>query len=76
MLGYMPEMEREEVLRQIELKCVTANTIGSLRELKAELLRVRKNGHACDMEENELHIRCFAAPILDYKGEVHSSSNS
>ena len=73
MLSYMSEMEREEVLRQIELKRVTANTIGSLQELRTELLRVRKHGHACDMEENELHIRCIAAPIWDHKGEVHSS---
>jgi len=73
MLGYMPEVEREDALRQIELKRVTANTIGSLQELRTELLRVRKNGHACDMEENELYIRCIAAPIWDHQGEVHSS---
>ncbi len=73
MLGYMSELEREEVLRQIELKRVTPNTIGSPQELRTELLRVLKNGHACDMEENELHIRCIAAPIWDHKGEVHSS---
>ena len=73
MLGYMSEEEREDALRQIELRRVTANTIGSLQELRTELLRVRKNGHACDMEENELHIRCIAAPIWDHKGEVHSS---
>jgi len=73
MLGYMPETERDAILRQIELKRVTTNTIGSLQELKTELHRVRKNGHACDMEENELHIRCIAAPIWDHKGEVHSS---
>ena len=73
MLSYMTEVEREDALRQIELKRVTANTVGSLQELKTELLRVRKNGYACDMEENELHIRCIAAPIWDHKGEVHSS---
>jgi len=73
MLAYMPETERDETLGQIELKRVTANTIGSLQELRTELSRVRKNGHACDMEENELHIRCIAAPIWDHKGEVHSS---
>lgn len=73
MLGYMPDAERDEVLRQIEIKRVTANTIGSLQELRTELFRVRKNGYACDMEENELHIRCIAAPIWDHTGAVHAS---
>lgn len=73
MLAYMPEPEREKVLRQIELRRVTANTIGSLQELQTELQRVRKNGYACDMEEHELHIRCIAAPIWDHTGAVHSS---
>jgi len=73
MLSYMPDAERHDVLRQIELKRVTANTIGSLQELETELFRVRKNGYACDMEENELHIRCIAAPIWDHTGAVHAS---
>lgn len=73
MLAYMPDEEREQILRQVELRRITANTIGSLQELQNELQRVRKNGYACDMEENELHIRCIAAPIWDHTGAVHSS---
>jgi DNA-binding IclR family transcriptional regulator len=34
---------------------------------------VRKNGYACDLEENERHIRCVAAPIWDHTGSVQSS---
>jgi len=41
--------------------------------LDAELYRVRKNGYACDLEENELHIRCVAAPIWDHAGVVNAS---
>jgi len=73
MLAYMPETERDEVFRQMELKRITANTIGNLQELKTEMIRVRKNGYASDMEENELHIRCIAAPIWDHTGAVHCS---
>jgi IclR family transcriptional regulator, KDG regulon repressor len=73
MLAYLPKEEQESVLRQLELKRLTTNTVGNLQELQTELYRVRKNGYACDMEEHELHIRCIAAPIWDHGGEVHAS---
>ncbi|PYX33560.1 MAG: hypothetical protein DMG80_05740 [Acidobacteria bacterium] len=73
MLAYMPDQEREYVLRQLDLKRMTANTVGSLQELQSELQRVRKNGYACDLEEHELHIRCIAAPIRNHTGAVQSS---
>jgi DNA-binding IclR family transcriptional regulator len=73
MLAYMPEPEREQILRQLDLKRMTANTVGSLQELQTELQRVRKNGYACDLEEHEVHIRCIAAPIRNHTGAVQSS---
>ena len=73
MLAYMPEDEQNTILPQLELKRPTANSVGSIQELKAELHRVRKNGYACDLEEHELHIRCVAAPIWDHNGSVQSS---
>jgi IclR family acetate operon transcriptional repressor len=73
MLAYVPQEEREKLLRQLELKRFTPSTVGSLEELEAELYRVRKNGYACDLEEHELHIRCIAAPIWDHTGSVHAS---
>jgi DNA-binding IclR family transcriptional regulator len=73
MLACMPDDERERVLPQLTLKRLTPNTVGNLQELEAELYRVRKNGFACDLEENELHIRCIAAPIWDHAGCVNAS---
>jgi len=73
MLAYMPTDEQERVLPELDIKRQTANSVGNLQELKAELYRVRKNGYACDLEENELHIRCVAAPIWDHTGSVQSS---
>src|SRR5208337_5592234 len=72
-LAYAPQDDREKALRQMELKRLTPNTVGNLQELDAELYRVRKNGYACDLEENELHIRCVAAPIWDHAGSVNAS---
>jgi IclR family transcriptional regulator, KDG regulon repressor len=73
MLAYMPHEQQKRLLHQLELKRFTPNTIGSLQELEAELLRTHKNGYACDLEEHELHIRCVAAPIWDYAGAVNAS---
>jgi IclR family acetate operon transcriptional repressor len=73
MLAYMPDDERKKVLPQLGLKRLTPNTVGNIQELEAELSRVRKNGYACDLEENEPHIRCVAAPIWDHAGGVNAS---
>ena len=73
MLAYMPDDEREKVLPQLGLKRLTTHTVGNLQELQAELYRVRKNGYASDLEENENHIRCVAVPIWDHAGSVNAS---
>jgi DNA-binding IclR family transcriptional regulator len=73
MLAYMPDDERQQSLPHLGLQRLTPNTVGNLQELEAELYRVRKNGYACDLEENELHIRCVAAPIWDHAGGVNAS---
>src|ERR1700732_3097345 len=73
MLAYLPPEEQEKVLPQFELKRLTPNTVGSLQKLQTQIQKVRKRGHACDLEEHELHIRCIAAPIWDHAGAVNAS---
>ena len=73
MLAYMPEDEQQRILPDLNLQRQTSNSVGNLQELKTELYRVRKNGYACDLEENERYIRCVAAPIWDHTGSVQSS---
>ena len=73
LLAYMPQAELETTLSQIEPRRLTANTIASRQELEQHLHRVRKAGHAFDLEEHEPHIRCIAAPIWDHTGGVNAS---
>jgi len=73
MLAYLDAEECEEVVNQLELRRFTANTVGSIQELLAQLSRVRKDGYACDLEEHEPHIRCIAGPIWDHTGAVNAS---
>jgi len=72
-LAYMPEDELTKVLPQIEFNRRTANSIGNGQELRTHLQKVRRNGYAFDLEENEPHIRCVAAPIWDHAGAVNAS---
>src|SRR6202162_6484536 len=73
MLAYMPEDELDRVLPELDLKRMTPNSVGNVQELNAELYRGRKNGYACDMEEDELHIRLVAPTIWDHTGSGQSS---
>jgi IclR family transcriptional regulator, KDG regulon repressor len=73
MLAYMPPEEQAAALLQLEIKRRTQNTINTVQGLQAHVERVRRSGYACDLEENELHIRCVAAPIWDHTGSVNAS---
>lgn len=48
----------------------TPATITSPEQLHAELARIRERGYAVDDVENELDIRCVAAPAFDHSGAV------
>ncbi|WP_366657184.1 IclR family transcriptional regulator [Fodinicurvata sp. EGI_FJ10296] len=51
----------------------TANTIVDPERLRREIADVRQQGFAVDDQENEIGIRCVAAPIRDHRGEVIAS---
>jgi DNA-binding IclR family transcriptional regulator len=48
----------------------TPSTITSAERLRAELATVRRDGYAVDDVENEIDIRCVAAPVFDHRGAV------
>ena len=73
LLAYLPADDLARVLRQIEPRCRTAHTISNMQELQRQLERVRRCGYSFDLEENEPHIRCVAAPIWDHSGYVNAS---
>lgn len=53
-----------------ELARFTPNTLVDAKDLRAEFRRIFAEGHAFDMEEHQLGIRCVAAPIRDATGRV------
>lgn len=69
-LGFLPDDMVDEVLNSNKLKKFTFNTIIDKVKIKDNLLKIRANGYALDDEEIEVGLRCVAAPVLNYKGEV------
>lgn len=70
LLSGLSSEELTKRLAQAELKAYTPSTITDANELMKEIRRVKRRGWAGDNEEHELGIRCIAAPIYDYRGEI------
>ncbi|PRX32484.1 IclR family transcriptional regulator [Orenia metallireducens] len=73
MLAYYPELKVDQIIKEQGLAKYTENTITDASEFKEHLKQVKEQGYAIDDVEHELGIRCVAAPIFDYSGEVVSS---
>jgi DNA-binding IclR family transcriptional regulator len=70
LLASLPLSEAKAFCDTHELPKKTEHTIDNASELLKHLATVRKHGYAVDNEENELGIRCVAAPVFDDTGKV------
>lgn len=68
--AWKTEPEVLDILAQRGMSPRTSRTITEPASYLEELAHVRKQGYAMDNEEASLGIRCFAAPIFDYSGQV------
>jgi DNA-binding IclR family transcriptional regulator len=65
LLAFLPEAEREEVLRSLKLTRYTDRTITTLSALREELGEVRALGYALDRAEEIEGCHCVGAAVLD-----------
>jgi len=72
LLAFQPEETILSLLLNYPFHRFTKRTISSQAAFLTELARVRQNGYAMDDEEEELGIRCIAAPIFT-SGEVSAA---
>jgi IclR family pca regulon transcriptional regulator len=75
LLAALPEPELEAYLSRAKLEPLTDRTICSPGELRAELDRVRRSGHAVVDQELEEGLRAIAAPIRDRSGAAAGALN-
>jgi len=73
LLAFQLDEERKTLLKNIELKKYTENTITEKDELEKELDRIRKQAFGFDLEEHEKDIVCVAAPIRNIQGNTVAS---
>lgn len=73
MMAFLEEGRRVELAQRLPLKKFTLNTFTSRAAFLKHLDEIRARGYARDLEEHELGIRCAAAPIFDFRGDVVAS---
>ena len=71
--AYLDERRLNDALVSLELARLTEHTICTFSGLRRELAKVRGAGYALDWEENEIGVRCMAAPVRGPSGEVVAS---
>ncbi|MCI3270892.1 IclR family transcriptional regulator C-terminal domain-containing protein [Streptomyces cylindrosporus] len=74
-LAHLPDEEIDARLARTQLRPLTAFTIVSARQLRAELRRIRGQGYAVVDQELEEGLRSIAAPVRDRSGEVVAAVN-
>jgi len=67
-LAFSPPEQVAHVLAKRAFARYTPNTIVTSAALRKEISRVRKAGYAVDDEEEELGVRCVAAPVIRQPG--------
>ncbi|TVT24852.1 IclR family transcriptional regulator [Amycolatopsis acidiphila] len=69
MLARLPEAEVAAILAG-PLAARTPRTLTDPAKIRRELAKLDKQGYLVDDEQNEPHVRCVAAPVLDGLGQV------
>ncbi len=72
-LAFLPKAEREQLLRKINFKKYTNNTLIEFDSLLEEIKKIRENGYAIDNMEHEEDVKCIGAPIFDIQNSVVAS---
>jgi DNA-binding IclR family transcriptional regulator len=69
LVAYASTERQQQVLSKKSFARYTTNTITLAALLRKELMNVRQKGYAIDDEEEELDIRCLAAPVFNQAGD-------
>jgi IclR family acetate operon transcriptional repressor len=69
-LAWLGPDELASLWPRLELIAQTPKTLTTRRSLEPELDHIRRQGYAIDDEENELNVRCVAAPVFDQSARV------
>lgn len=74
-LAFLPNERLEALLKEMNLKPQTSNTVISKGALKRELEKVRRCGFATNNEELSIGLRSVASPVRNAGGQVIAAVN-
>ncbi|MDR3342162.1 MAG: IclR family transcriptional regulator [Treponema sp.] len=66
-LAFLRDDEIQEYIGRVRLKPFTDKTLKSKKELHEQLIRIRNEGYAYDIEELENGVICVAVPLLSWE---------
>ncbi|HMM28534.1 MAG: IclR family transcriptional regulator [Chloroflexota bacterium] len=75
MLAFMPDSVWRSVVEHKGLPRLSPTTITTVEAFEEELARTRQRGYAIDNSEAGENVRCVAAPIYDYTGQVIAAAS-
>lgn len=67
-LAFESEQTVNQYLKTAEFPSQTSHSLRNAKQLLEILDQIRADGYACDSEECEIGLTCFAAPVLDASG--------
>lgn len=70
LLAYQPRPFVRGYAKSVVFEPYTPNSIRSVSALYSCLEEIRKDGYACDNEEFEIGLTCYAVPILNARSEA------
>lgn len=72
-MAHSPDADEYVASLPLELKRLTASTLRSPGELRAQLEETCERGYSIDDEENVAGVRCVGAPVLDSDGRAQAA---
>ena len=75
LVANLAEPEIDALLARATFHANTERSITDPQALKAELRKIRQDGYAFDDQAYAIGVRCVAAPVFDYSGEVVGAIN-
>lgn len=70
LLAALPQQQLDDYLAAAPLAAFTAKTIVDPDRLREEIAHVRQSGIGYDDQEYDNEVRCVAAPVRDFRGQV------
>lgn len=73
MLAFQPQQFIDNYIKNVSFSPKTPYSIVTAQQLLENLEGVRRNGYACDADESELGLTCYAAPLFGVGDRVEAA---